>query len=206
MRIKRTGLTSLILFTVCATTPLVPFAYGQEPATISLGDLARQLSVQRAKNAPNSSHVITNDDFQSHPIGPSSAPQQDATKPGDEKTADKGKRAHSAGQQAESGHGEQYFRTRMFELRRTLELDQDALRKVDQRLAEKGCILDIYCGLNPPFRKVYNPNDPEVDWTPVITILPLHYSLRQRVADEQKTILDLEGQCRREGCEPEWLR
>jgi predicted RNase H-like nuclease (RuvC/YqgF family) len=166
--------------------------YGQQkpdPNNASLGDLARQIKAQKAKE-PKPAKVFTNDNI--------SAPEDKASGV-DVSSKEKGP-ANSAPE--ESGehakpHDAEYFRSQMSTLQGNLDTDKRELNVLQQKLGQNQ--MQYYNDPNKSLLQQYSREDidkltAEID------------AKKQKVADDEKAIEDLHEQLRREGGDAGWLR
>jgi hypothetical protein len=204
---KRLALAYLILCWAIIILPTLLVSEDQQPTSNSLGELARHFREQRSKAGASPARVITNDDFprlgEKNLTAQSPLPKSRA-----EEAAAKDMTPRLPSDRADNANGEEFFRTKSHSLRAKLQSDQEALRKVEQRIARKGEWIDetgethfygVASGVNPE-------DSASADWTDIDTLRAMLYRLRKSIQDDQNALLDLEDQCRRQGCMPSWLR
>ena len=166
--------------------------YGQQksdPNDTSLGDIARQIKAQKAKET-KPAKVFTNDNI--------SAPEDKAS--GVEVTSKEKSPANSApeglGEPAKA-HDAEYFRSQMSTLQGRLDTDKRELAVLQQKLGQNQ--MQYYPDPNKSLLQQYSREDidkltAEID------------AKKQKVADDEKAIENLREQLRREGGDPGWLR
>jgi len=155
---------------------------------VSLGDIARQLKREKAK-APKPVLIITNDNIET----------SKAARPGSGVSSAEKKPVESASKTAESAqvHDEMYFRSRLGSLQDQLETHKRELAVLQQKLGQNA--MQYYADPNKSLMQEYSRSDidkltAEID------------AKKQQIADDEKAILDLHDQLRREGGDPAWLR
>ncbi len=167
---------------------------GQAP--MSLGDLARKERAKLDKNAKNPARVFTNDDFALHPPSPPPAP-------GSEKSVDQN-RLDSAALPAEL-HNEAYFRGKTKELRQKLADDKEFLARIQQEVIEHDEDFPSSDYL-PPRWDVTRTDSYQIWASEDERLRNLIQSQEKRIARDEQAAVDLLEQCRRDLCEPEWVR
>jgi len=182
---------SVIVLGVVLTCLAAPNSFGQQKPDndTSLGDIARQIKAQKAKE-PKPAKVFTNDNI--------SAPADNAS--GAEVSSKEKSPAKSAPE--ESGehakpHDAEYFRSQMSTLQARLDTDKRQLDVLQQKLGQNQ--MQYYNDPNQSLLQQYSREDidkltAEID------------AKKQKVADDDKAIEDLHEQLRREGGDPGWLR
>jgi len=154
----------------------------------SLGDLARQLKAQKAKE-PKPVRVITNDNIAS-PSGEASGFA----------ASSKGKSAAAAPEGSGApaqGHGEKYFRSRLSDLQGQLDTHKRELEVLQQKLGQNQ--MQYYPDPNKSLLQQYSREDINKHRADID-------AKKQQIADDEKAIEDLHEQVRHEGGDPGWLR
>ena len=158
----------------------------------SLGTLARKLKKEESKEGAKPAKVFTNDDIpKATEIGSATSTGEQASKPA---TSEKSKAG--AGEEK----GEQYFRSKMADLRAQLALHQRELNVLNQKLSQN---------------QLENYNDPQK--TLEQTSTPAFYSDQQKLKDDiskkqeqidadNKAMDDLRAELQRAGGDPGWIR
>lgn len=178
------GVALLFLATACAYAQ-----QNSDSSSTSLGDIARQLKAQKAKE-PKPVMVITNDNiYRSKDDSSGFNAGTPAKKP-----VDKAPEVSSGSAQ---NHDEKYYRTRLGELQSQLETHQRELSALQQKLGQNQ--MQYYPDPNKTLQQEYSRGDidkltAEID------------AKKQQVTDDEKAIDDLHDQLRREGGDPGWLR
>jgi len=153
----------------------------------SLGEVARQLKAQKAKEA-KPAKVITNDNLTT----------TDSMAP---KAAAEGKTpAEAAPKEAAAApevHGEDYYRARLGKLQDQLETHKRELGVLQQKLAQGQ--MQYY----PDPQKALEQQNSREDINKMTAEID---AKKQQIADDEKAIEDLHDQLRREGGDPGWLR
>jgi len=155
----------------------------------SLGDIARKLKAQKAKDA-KPIKVITNDTLPAAKDGDSGFTTSTPAKPSTG--------APPAGSETSTpAHDEKYYRAQMSKLQDQLETHKRELSVLEQKLGQNN--VQYYSDPNKGLQQTYsrddiNKNQADVD------------AKKQQVADDEKAIEDLHDQLRREGGDPGWLR
>jgi len=188
MRIRvNVWLLGLVIFCLAAAA-----GYAQDksdPNSTSLGDIARQLKAQKAKE-PKPVRVITNDNLpapKNAESGSSAASQGKTTS--DNPPKDSGGAAKA--------HDEAYFRSAFSKLQDQLDTHKRELDVLQQKLGQND--MQYYP----------NPQDSLMQQHTRDDINKLTASIdakKQQIADDEKAIDDLREQLRREGGDPNWLR
>jgi hypothetical protein len=189
----------------------VSFAQTSQPASTdaSLGDLARQLKKERAKEFVKLQTVFTNDNLPARPPGegPTAATGISATAATTEGTPAAATPKTETKTQATAlssgnteGRGEKYYRRKMKDIQARLSLHQRELSVLEQKFSlgqmeyysnpQKTLIQES----TPALRSDVNKLRSEVD------------NKKQQIADDEKAINDLQDQLRRDGGDPGWLR
>jgi hypothetical protein len=168
------------------------------PPTPSLGELARQLKAKREKAAAKPQTVFTNDNLPARPSqeGPTAAGGM-APAEGEKPKAEAGA---PSGEPSREAHDEKYYREKMKELQSQLDVHQRELAVLEQKTSQAQ--VQYYSDPNktlqqsstPAFYSDVNKLRDEID------------KKKQQIADDEKAIEDLQGQLRREGGAPGWLR
>jgi len=168
--------------------------YAQEkadPNNTSLGDIARQLRAQKAKE-PKPAMVITNDNLpaaQPGESGPSAVSQgkpPSATPPKDKDPEGTSK-----------AHDEAYFRSSLSKLQDQLDTHKRELNVLQQKLGQND--VQYYPNPQDSLMQQYTRED--------INKLAADIDAKKKqIADDEKAIENLHEQLRREGGDPSWLR
>jgi hypothetical protein len=170
-----------------------PLALPQQgSSTPSLGDYAKQLRAERAKEGEKPAKVFTNDNIPR--TGGLNESSSTADKGG---TAENGSGKAGNEKSASGTHDEKYYREAMKELQSNKEMHQRELAVLEQKLSMDST--QYYSDPNKALQQQYTRSDinkkqDEID------------KKKQQIADDEKAITDLETQCQREGCPPAWLR
>ena len=157
----------------------------------SLGDIARQLKAQKAKE-PKPVMVITNDNIYSAKDDSSGF----GTTSPDKKSTDTAPAGSAASAPAQA-HDEKYYRSRLSTLQDQLETHKRELAALQQKLGQNQ--MQYYPDPNKALLQQYSRDDIE-KLTAEID------AKKQQVADDEKAIDDLHDQLRREDGDPGWLR
>jgi hypothetical protein len=156
-------------------------------STPSLGDLARQLKAQKAKE-PKPVKVFTNDNLPTSKEGVS-----ESGAPG-KSSADASPGGSKGGAQ---GHDEKYFRTRMSTLQDQLDTDKRELEVMQQKLGQNQ--MQYYPDPNKSLQQEYSRGD-------VNKLTANIDAKKQQIANDEKAIDALRDQLRQEDGDPSWLR
>ncbi len=156
------------------------------PNGASLGDVARQLKAEKAKQ-PKPVMVITNDNIEALGAKSAPAPSPQAKKP-----------ANSAAEASAPPevHGAEYFRSHLSNLQGQLDTHKRELAVLQQKLGQNRT--QYYPNPQDSLMQQYTRSDidklsAEID------------AKKQQIADDEKAIEDLQEQLRREGGDPSWL-
>jgi len=161
----------------------------QDPNDTSLGDIARQMKAQKAKE-PKAVKVFTNDNIsapEDHPSGDNTSAQ--AKTPAS--SAPEGSGEHA------KVHDAEYFRSQLSTLQGRLDTDKRELNVLQQKLGQNQ--MQFYNDPNKSLLQQYSRNDIDKLTADVD-------AKKEKVADDEKAIEDLHEQLRREGGDPGWLR
>ena len=173
------------------------FAQSQQRRQVpSLGDLARRMRDQRAKEHPQPAKLYTNDNLPRQ--GALSEVGPDSAAPGAEKTAsaDTGS-PEGSGKSKSAVHDEDYYRQTMKELASTREMHQRELTVLEQKLSQNQT---QYYG--DPQKTL----DQELSRSDIQKKQDDIEKKKQQIAADDQAISDLQTQCQREGCPAGWLR
>ena len=155
----------------------------------SLGDIARQLKAQKAKD-PKPAKVITNDDI--------SRPKDAGT---GSAAGGQGKSYAEAASEGSGGpaqaHDETYYRSRLSSLQGQLDTHKRELNVLQEKLGQNQ--MQFYPDPNKSLLQQYSRDDINKLTTEID-------AKKQQVADDEKAIEDLHDQLRHEGGDPSWLR
>jgi len=184
-----TGLRSVVLGFFLAASTIVP-AYSQQtddPRENSLGNIARKLSAEKAKE-PKPVRVFTNDNLYASEGNFSvlNAGPKETKTPTPEKPAAK-----------PPTHDEAYYRGKLDTLRDKLETDQRELGVLQQKLGQNK--MQYYDDPNKSLQQQYSRED-------VDKLKSQIDAGQQRVDADNKAIDDLRDQLRHEGGDPGWIR
>jgi hypothetical protein len=181
---------------------------------VPLGDLARELKVQRAKSE-GKPKVFTNDDIATLPALTEQPAQSPAKTPAAATEAQPGQQFAkpasgklSAVEPAKAGspetggetHGEKYFRDRMSKLREQLDMHERELSVLQQQLGQNQMM--YYPDPNQGLLQESGP-------TAMSDVYKLQDQIaekKEEIAADQEAIDDLREQLRREGGDPGWFR
>jgi predicted RNase H-like nuclease (RuvC/YqgF family) len=183
---------SVIVLGFVLTCLAVANIYGQQksdPNDTSLGDVARQVKAQKAKE-PKPAKVFTNDNI-SAPLDNASGVDVSSKEKSPTNSA-----PEESGEHAKP-HDAEYFRSQMSTLQGRLDTDKRELDVLQQKLGQNQ--MQYYNDPNKSLLQQYSRDDidkltAEID------------AKKQKVADDEKAIEDLHEQLRREGGDPGWLR
>lgn len=187
MKIRVSAITMGLIF-VCSAALCV---YGQQKSdssNTSLGDLARQLKAQKAKE-PKPAMVITNDNIPT--------PKNDSTFNAGASGKSTAESSSSGSGGASEAHDEKYYHAHYSKLQDQLETDKRELAVLQQKLGQNQT--QYYSDPNKTLMQEYSRDD----------INKLNSDIdakKQKVADDEKAIEDLRDQLRHEGGDPGWLR
>lgn len=171
---------------VCLTAAMGSAQQTTSAPDTSLGDIARQLRAQRAKEAKAPVKVITNDDIvimdEKSGFGASTELKAPTNAP-------------AAG---ESGaHDKAYFQSHMAALQSKLDTHQRELDVLQQKLGQNQT--QYYPNPQDSLMQQYTRTD-------IDKLTADIDAKKQQIADDQKAMDDLREQLRREGGDPGWLR
>ncbi|MGO8815344.1 MAG: hypothetical protein ACLQVG_11885 [Terriglobia bacterium] len=164
-------------------------SFAQEHPTssdTSLGDIARQLKAQKAKE-PKPVKVFTNDNL---PSGSDDVTKLHANPPA--KSAD-----DSASKETPEVHDAAYYRSHLSKLQDQLADDKRELNVLQQKLSQSQ--IQYYPDPNKALQQQYSRDD-------ISKLTADVDAQKQKIADDEKAIDDLHEQLRREGGDPGWLR
>ena len=166
--------------------------YGQEKTDTnsnSLGDIARHLKAEKAKEA-KPAKVFTNDNL----VGS----ENDVSTFGAITKEDKTPILAPEGSGAKAQHhDEEYYRSQMSTLKGTLETHQRELDVLQQKLGQNQ--MQFYNDPNKSLQQQYSRDEINKLTTDID-------AKKHQVADDNKAIDDLRDQLRHEGGDPGWLR
>lgn len=176
-------------FLIGSALASVSFAKPQQAsATPSLGDYARKLKAERAKEGEKPPKLFTNDNIPRagslSEVG--STPQSAASAT-----------AQGEGKAAGGAHDEKYYRETMKELQSQKAIHQRELAVLEQKLNLNET--QYYADPNKTLLQEFTRSDISKKQADI-------EKKKQQIADDDKAISDLEAQCQREGCPPGWLR
>ncbi len=172
-------------------------ARGQAPTTVpSLGEVARQLKAERAKEKQKPVAVFTNDNLPSRgPMEIESARLEEKAK---EKEQAKGESVAQAAESAE--HGEEYFRSKADKIRSRMEFQQRQLAVLKQQLGLAK--MQYY----PDPQKTLEQESTPAFQTDLDKLRTKIANAEKAIDDDQKAMDDLQQELRREGGDPGWIR
>jgi predicted RNase H-like nuclease (RuvC/YqgF family) len=159
--------------------------YAQErPSTndTSLGDIARKLKAQKAKERPPVI-VVTNDNLTSSAPEPMAKTTTDAAAPKPSSPA--------------PDRGAPYFRAQQRKLQDQLDTHKRELAVLQQKLGQNQ--MQYYPDPNKSLQQQYSRTD-------INKLTADIDAKKQQIADDEKALDDLSEQLRREGGDPSWLR
>ena len=183
----------LFALTMLCCALCIPVAVSAQSSEPSLGNLARELRAESAKQKNEPTHIYTNDDFPraSQPLTVTSTAVSDQAHPVPSATSESPQAIPGA-----KKHDEKYYRQAMRKLRYKLEFDQKSLAELKKEYDE----VSTFGGFGP-LSGVADIS------TFDIPFIPSRYEAKKAdVAADQKAIAALQEQCRLEGCLPEWVR
>jgi uncharacterized protein with LGFP repeats len=154
----------------------------------SLGDIARELKAQKAKE-PKPVRVVTNDNITVVKEGSEFGPS-----PKGKSSADSASAKPAAPAQA---HDAEYFRGKLSNLQGHLDTHKRELEVLQQKLAQNQ--VQYYPDPNQALQQQYSRDD-------INKLTADIDAKKQQVADDEKAIEDLRDQLRHEGGDPSWLR
>lgn len=205
--VRKTTPFACVICTVLFFAPVFRSVQIEGQEIKPLGDLAREQRRKNEKEGKQPTKVYTNDDFPVHP--PAEPPTASAA------TTEKvnGDEESYLSAQASEPHDEKYFRSKMDELRANLESDKEVLASLQEEM-------DKHTQDAPPFSSDYgtppqqvNNNAAEMEagtynlWLSEGERLRTSIdSQKEKIATDEKGISDLVDQCRRESCQPGWIR
>jgi hypothetical protein len=200
---KQILISSLIACVGLALLSALARAQGSA-TTPSLGDLARELRAERAKENKKP-RLFTNDDLPKRPAEDTLTMSTDMSEtPAEPKQATPGEpkekavsSAKSTTESSDKDHGEEYYRARMKELRERLELHQRELSVLQQKLNQND--MQFYTDPNKMLQEQYSRAD-------INKVTQEIKKKKDQVAADEKAIDDLRDKLRREGGDPGWLR
>lgn len=170
-----------------------PLAHSQEPGTVpSLGEIARQLKTERAKEQQKPVATYTNDNLPSREsLGIAAvdlAGQVKAKAPATDKNI------------AAAEDGEKYFRSKAEKLHSQMKFDERQLNALRQQL---GLAQTQYY---PDPQKTLEQESTPSFQTDIAKLRAKVASTEKALADDQKAMDDLQQELRRAGGDPGWLR
>lgn len=155
---------------------------------VSLGDIARQLKAQKAKE-PKPVMVITNDNLP----GSKEGSGFDATAKGKSSA----NAAPAGAEELAPAHDEMYFRSHLSSLQSQLDTHKRELDVLQQKLGQNQ--MQYYPNPQDSLMQQYSRSD-------INKLTADIDAKKQQIADDEKAIDDLHEQLRREGGDPSWLR
>jgi len=185
MRI-RVKVLILGLVLVCLAAASVYAQEKTDTSNTSLGDIARKLKAQKAKES-KPAMVITNDNIS---VPKEGVPEVSSTPP--PKT-----RQDTAAEKPVKAHDETYFRSHLSKLQDQLDTDKRELNVLQQKLGQNQT--QYYPDPNKTLQQEYTRSD-------IDKLTAQIDSKKQRIADDEKAIDDLHDQLRHEGGDSGWLR
>jgi hypothetical protein len=160
-----------------------------DPNNPSLGDIARELRAQKAKES-KPVRIITNDDLNNGGDDASGPPVSARAKKPDNTTPP------AKGAPAEV-HDELYYRAKLSTLQDRLDTDKRELQVLQQKLSQND--MQYYPDPNKALQQQYTRED-------IKKLTADIDANKDQVADDEKAIEDLHDQLRQEGGDPGWLR
>ncbi len=174
-----------------STNSSTPPATNSSASTPSLGDLARKMKAEKAKD-PKPAKVFTNDNLPN-------AKWDDAVV---SSTADKD--SGDAGAGTPSVHDEKYYRAQMSKLQGQLDTDQRELDVLQQKLGQGN--MQYYSDPNKELQQEYNRFEGTSGGSDLNKLNADIAAKKDQITKDQQAIDDLRDQLRREGGDPGWLR
>jgi flagellar biosynthesis chaperone FliJ len=170
---------------------------GQQSGTVlSLGEIARQLKVEREKEKHKPVTVYTNDNLPSQAsLGIATLKLEEGAKEKEQATA-KGLAAVPAAEE----HGEKYFRSQADNIRSRMELHQRQLAVLKQQLGLAR--MQYY----PDPQKTLEQESTPAFQADVDKLRAKIANAEKAVADDQKAMDDLQQELRRASGNPGWIR
>jgi hypothetical protein len=170
-------------------------APGQESITVpSLGDIARKLKAERAKEKQKPVAVYTNDNLPSRDsLGIVTVEPEEGAK---EKARAPGVNIPEAADE----HGEKYFRSRADKIRSQMEFHQRQLAVLNQQMGLAK--MQYY----PDPQKTLEQESTPAFQTDMDKLRAKIAGAEKAVADDQKAMEDLQQELRRAGGDPGWIR
>ena len=170
-------------------------AHGQEPVTVpSLGDIARKLKAERAREKQKPVPVYTNDNLPSRgSLGIVTVEPEEGTK--EQEQAVGGNIPETADE-----HGEKYFRSRADKVRSQMEFHQRQLAVLKQQM---GLARVQYY---PDPQKTLEQESTPAFQRDVDKLRAKIADAEKAFADDQKAMEDLQQELRRAGGDPGWIR
>jgi hypothetical protein len=170
-------------------------ARGQESVTVrSLGELARQLKAERAKEKQKPITVYTNDNLPSRgSLGIAAVEPEEGTKEKAQATAEN---IPKVGEE----HGEKYFRSSADKIRSQMEFHQRQLAVLKQQMGLAR--MQYY----PDPQKTLEQESTPAFQTDVDKLRAKIADAEKAVADDQKAMDDLQQELRRADGDPGWIR
>ena len=174
-----------------------PMALAQESsAPQSLGEIARRLKAERGKQLQKPVVVYTNDNLPRHEsLGVVSADMEGNSET-EGKTA--GKNAPTSASPA--GHGEKYFRSKAEKIRSQMEFHKRQLAVLQQQLGLAR--MQYY----PDPQKALEQESTPAFQTDLNKLRTKISNAEKAVSDDQKAMEELQGELRRDGGDPGWIR
>jgi hypothetical protein len=166
----------------------------QGSSTPSLGEYAKQVRAERAKEGEKPAKLYTNDNIPRSGSLSEVGPTLESGAKGDGKA---GAASEGTGETASGAHDEKYYREAMKDLQSQKDMHERELAVLEQKLSLNST--QYYNDPNKTLQQEYSRTDinkkqDEID------------KKKQQIADDEKAIADLEAQCAREACPPGWLR
>ena len=174
-----------------------PTALAQESsAPQSLGEIARQLKAEREKQNQKPVVVYTNDNLpRQESLGVVSA---DIEGNSETKAEAAGKNAPTTA--AHAGHGEKYFRSKAEKIRSQMEFHKRQLAVLQQQLGLAR--MQYY----PDPQKALEQESTPAFQTDLNKLRTKISNTEKAVSDDQKAMEELQGELRRDGGDPGWIR
>jgi len=174
----------------------------------SLGELARQLKAQRAKEATKPAKEFTNDNLPGRPAatgltmaaGMSAEPQAAKSEETEGSKAAEATKQPAGGETAGAEHDEKYYREEMGKLQARLETHRRQLSVLEQKLSQGR--MEYYAD---PQKTLEQESTPAF-YSDTNKLRDEIAKKKQDIADDERAIEDLRDQLRREGSPPGWLR
>lgn len=186
---KTQAAVCILVWMIYGVVPGVAKAQTANPNDGSLGNLARQVKAEKAKE-PKPAKVFTNENIPKAATETIAGESPTAKKPGDEGAPDASAKTGGA-------HDEKYYRTHLSELQTKLDMHKRELDVLQQKLSQNQ--VQYYPDPTKTLMQEYTRSD-------INKLTADIDAKKQQIADDEKAIDDLGNQLRHEGGDPAWLR